>query len=123
MPNISKKKEAINHIIEKWDSAEKEKKKQLIYKLLGLQVIPTIGSILSPSNITEQIICDLIYYKENVFRDSLEKFLQSRYLQRNPVMKCNDPYDIEFSFSMRDEDFKKSVRTNKEGFIHPNSKM
>ncbi|MBW0549858.1 hypothetical protein O181_089573 [Austropuccinia psidii MF-1] len=123
MPNISKKKEAIKHIIEKWDSAEKEKQKNSIYKLLGLQVIHTIESILSPSNITEKIIWDLIYNKANVFRDAVGKLLQSRYLERNPVMKFNELYDIEFLFSMRDEYFKQSVRTTKEVFIHLNSKI
>ncbi|MBW0546070.1 hypothetical protein O181_085785 [Austropuccinia psidii MF-1] len=114
IPRISKR----NKVIKDWNLVAKENQQILEFKLLGLPTFPTIGSILSPHNLIKQLLWDLNYNEAKIYGDSLEEIINSRYLQRNTVFKPPEPFDIEILFSLRDDDFKQSVRTIKDGFTH-----
>jgi hypothetical protein len=94
-----------------------EETDRLVDSSLKIHLIPTIGSIISPSNASKQLIIELELEDPARVANLLGHVLFNRYLHDQLPARTRNEFDLGQLFDMRDEDFKQAVQTKKSGFL------
>ncbi|MBW0488287.1 hypothetical protein O181_028002 [Austropuccinia psidii MF-1] len=116
MPKVSSRKQAIKDLYFMWLYSRIQENQSNLASLNGIPSTATYGSIIFPNNVLLSAQCNRIHGRSALYLRTLLHTMNSRYLGRPLAHLLHPGFNMEWLFSMRDDDFKQSMRTSKEGF-------